>query len=190
MIYIGNGIYSDAGPKDYIMHYGVPGMKWGQHLFGRTWNAGTRYGKSVRKNIQNMTRRQVGVVKEGYKATKKIAKNPKKVFVEGNRRFGKYYAKKSRADQAKTKLGKALAGTIYGASGGTLRYSPEKQARNEKMLGKIGSGITKNKKKILAYNSPASAVLGTYARGSKNMAKKYKSTVDEGFDIIKRKYKR
>jgi hypothetical protein len=29
MIYIGNGIYSDASPNEYLEHYGVLGMKWG-----------------------------------------------------------------------------------------------------------------------------------------------------------------
>lgn len=31
MIYVGNGIYSDATPNEYIKHYGVLGMKWGVH---------------------------------------------------------------------------------------------------------------------------------------------------------------
>ena len=29
MIYLGNGMYSDVGPQDELMHYGVLGMKWG-----------------------------------------------------------------------------------------------------------------------------------------------------------------
>lgn len=35
MIYIGNGIYSDSTPNEYLQHYGVKGMKWGQHLFSK-----------------------------------------------------------------------------------------------------------------------------------------------------------
>lgn len=35
MIYIGNGIYSDSTPNEYLEHYGVKGMKWGQHLFSK-----------------------------------------------------------------------------------------------------------------------------------------------------------
>lgn len=29
MIYLGNGMYSDAGPSNELMHYGVLGMRWG-----------------------------------------------------------------------------------------------------------------------------------------------------------------
>lgn len=29
MIYLGNGMYSDSGPQDQLMHYGVLGMRWG-----------------------------------------------------------------------------------------------------------------------------------------------------------------
>ena len=29
MIYLGNGMYSESGPSDQLMHYGVLGMKWG-----------------------------------------------------------------------------------------------------------------------------------------------------------------
>lgn len=31
MIYLGNGMYSDSGSNDHLMHYGVLGMKWGVH---------------------------------------------------------------------------------------------------------------------------------------------------------------
>lgn len=29
MIYLGDGMYSNSGPDNYLMHYGVLGMRWG-----------------------------------------------------------------------------------------------------------------------------------------------------------------
>lgn len=51
MIYIGNGIYSDATPNEYLQHYGVIGMKWGvrrARQLGRSFvNANKRLAKNV-----------------------------------------------------------------------------------------------------------------------------------------------
>ena len=47
MIYLGNGIYSDSTPNEYLQHYGVKGMKWGQHLFSKD---PTYFGGQKKKN--------------------------------------------------------------------------------------------------------------------------------------------
>lgn len=46
MIYIGNGMYSDSGPNNYLQHYGRKGMKWGQHIFGDTDETAKKYNYS------------------------------------------------------------------------------------------------------------------------------------------------
>ena len=48
MIYIGNGMYSDSGPNNYLQHYGRKGMKWGQHIFGDEKENSPRYQKYLR----------------------------------------------------------------------------------------------------------------------------------------------
>lgn len=56
MIYIANGIYSDAGP-DYIVHSGRKGMKWYQHIFGEDKHStGRRKRRSVKQWMENKDR--------------------------------------------------------------------------------------------------------------------------------------
>lgn len=72
MIYIGNGIYSDANPNEYLAHYGVLGMKWGRHLFGRA-----REGYNmVRKNPRKVGRSFVNAHKKAYNTYKSMDKRP------------------------------------------------------------------------------------------------------------------
>lgn len=40
--------YYGYGPNDYLCHYGVQGMKWGQHLIISCWSGGlcwSSYGR-------------------------------------------------------------------------------------------------------------------------------------------------
>lgn len=101
MIYIGNGMYSDSG--EYLQHYGVLGMKWGQHLFGRARDAygsarnlyrkglrrtlnGTRTGRAARYAANNTrTGRAAQRVGRGIRNT-----NFKNVAKDAARYTGKY----------------------------------------------------------------------------------------------------
>lgn len=66
MIYIGNGIYSDATPNEYLQHYGVLGMKWG-----------VRKARQLGRSIYDAHRRSI----QGYRKAGRS-------FVNANKKVG------------------------------------------------------------------------------------------------------
>ena len=78
MIYLGNGMYSESGPSDQLMHYGVLGMKWGVRKARNVAYAQNDLEYRKRR-IQLANLRKAGVIsKEEYKKGKKTAKTTKK----------------------------------------------------------------------------------------------------------------
>lgn len=77
MIYIGNGIYSDSGPNDYLQHYGVVGMKWGVRK-ARSHIKNIYYGRlSKSKSIGDMRSAKLKY-REDMKNIREFAKQNKK----------------------------------------------------------------------------------------------------------------
>ena len=71
-------MYSDATPNEYLAHYGVLGMKWGRHLFGRARDgydvfrkSPRQFGRNAVNNYRNANKRIGGAAKT---AAKKIGK--------------------------------------------------------------------------------------------------------------------
>lgn len=77
MIYIGNGIYSDSGPNDYLQHYGVLGMKWGVHK-AKVHLRNIRYGRNSKAKSIGDIREATAKYKEDVKSIKEFAKKNKK----------------------------------------------------------------------------------------------------------------
>ena len=66
--------------NDELMHYGRKGMKWGEHIYRKEYEA-------------SETRRQVDSAKQEYKTAKKNYKTADKNYKDAKTEYGKRYAK-------------------------------------------------------------------------------------------------
>lgn len=132
MIYIGNGIYSDSGPNDYLQHYGVLGMKWGVHKAKnhlKLLRKARRFGESgyrTRENSQEANeqyKKELEEVKNFARSNKKngtkvkdienIARN--KAREEFGENYDRLYKKRQVAKGVtKGLLGLSAAGLVAG----------------------------------------------------------------------------
>lgn len=68
MIYLGNGMYSDAGST--LQHYGVLGMKWGVRKARQELNAHTRFVTNQMRRDNRSAYRSGDISKDQYKRNK------------------------------------------------------------------------------------------------------------------------
>ena len=85
MIYIGNGIYSEATPNEYLQHYGVIGMKWG-----------VRKARQHERNLYRYNRGQ-GMSRADAKAQYRANMQGVKQYAKANKRTGATTADISKA---------------------------------------------------------------------------------------------
>ena len=82
MIYLGNGMYSESGPNDQLMHYGVLGMRWGvrkaseQNTIHNSWRNRMAFDK-IRKMYKDGK-----ISKDVYKRAKKRMEAQAKDYAE------------------------------------------------------------------------------------------------------------
>ena len=134
MIYVGNGIYSDATPNEYLMHYGVIGMKWGVHR-------AKEHEKNIyRHNRANGMSRQAA--KQAYRdrmaGVKQFARNNHGTGLKSRDIYNRSreearntidnYDKKLKAQRRR----KAIAVGLGAAAAGTAAYSGYRLAKGLK----------------------------------------------------------
>lgn len=82
MIYLGNGMYSESGSNNQLMHYGVLGMRWGvrkaseQNTIHNNWRNGMAFDK-IRKMYKDGK-----ISKDVYKRAKKRMEAQAKDYAE------------------------------------------------------------------------------------------------------------
>lgn len=134
MIYVGNGIYSDATPNEYLMHYGVIGMKWGVHR-----------AREHEKNIYRHNRAN-GMSRQAAKQAYRDRMSGVKQFARENRGTGLHsrdISNRSREEARNTidnydrklkaqRRRKAIAVGLGAAAAGTAAYGGYRLAKSLK----------------------------------------------------------
>lgn len=80
MIYLGNGMYSDSGPSNELMHYGVQGMRWGHRKMQYRMPSHSYRHKPTQTGLdqQGLERRQAAAFKKAREHDG--TKNPFKIL--------------------------------------------------------------------------------------------------------------
>ena len=143
MIYIGNGIYSDATTNEYLQHYGVIGMKWG-----------VRKARQHERNLYRYNRGH-GMSKADAKAQYRANMQGVKQYAKANKRTGAKVGDISKAsyDRANSKISnydaklkaqkrrKAIAGALGAAAVGAAAYGVNKHRRGYKQWRQAGDTL-------------------------------------------------
>lgn len=161
MIYIGNGIYSTSGSNDYLIHYGVLGMRWGirkasQYEMDITRGKRAKNRKDYKSGLINKTTYKKNKkryakeysdamenVMQNARKYKKTDKNKEFIYEKSKRRASEVYddydKKISRRDFLNS-VSKSLAGASLAASGSSIgsRKISKKLSRG---LGVAGVGL-------------------------------------------------
>ena len=129
MIYIGNGIYSDATPNEYLQHYGVLGMKWGVHRarqHEKNLYYYDRYSRNMsRADAKEAYKKRMNAVKQRALSGKGTNKKVGYIYNPSRQRAKKYikdYDKK-REGQINNRLMTGTAAGITGFVAGTAAYN-------------------------------------------------------------------
>lgn len=99
MIYLGNGMYSDSGPQDQLMHYGVLGMRWGVRKAQKELQ---RYDDWTNTTKQTSARdlRRLGYMDEStYKRMTKQLKKDRKYHKKNNKQYRKKMIERYKANK-------------------------------------------------------------------------------------------
>lgn len=86
--------YSYVYP-DYLAHYGVQGMKWGQHLFGKVSTAASNH-KAKKAAIKNEQKKLIASYKTNDPSTR-LANSAARNYYKSVRSSSSYYAGKARS---------------------------------------------------------------------------------------------
>lgn len=172
MIYLGNGMYSDAGSSNELMHYGVLGMKWGVRKARGIANQMERYrATGIKQSLKSMYK-SGQISKEEYRRAK--IKN------KGNLKRGLRDNKQS-AKQLKAMLrGEIKAGKTKGIKARSLRDNAYASA--EKMM--PGFKNVEDRRKAMSRNALLFGTMGvaasspSYTKAYKDMSNNNRSNFD------------
>ena len=195
--------------SDYLMHYGVPGMKWG-HRKG-TYSVGGLYNRArARGDARNEKRWNTELARDSAKAASR-AKIAKQLDSKGHKKLASAFSKSSKIHKDWTKSDRIMADMYKKSKQSRLKKADaadkakadkkaQKQAKLDSMTPEQKKAyIRKQRLKRAAsrYNKKASKNQ-QYAKNSRewanvydNLAKKYKSKADSasGFGKhVKRAY--
>lgn len=149
MIYLGNGMYSDSGPNDELMHYGVIGMRWGHRKALREADSHTMLMRNRLMSEMRKKYRTGGITKDRYKRAKRMIKADARAQRARDRSYFKDEARRFRTDKAyreeykkkyKKRSDRALAirNELNKANPGFAELRKE-QAKNEGFKGALKS---------------------------------------------------
>lgn len=138
MIYIGNGIYSDASPNEYLEHYGVLGMKWGvrkarfheKNLYRHNRANGMSRGEAKDLYKKRMANVKDFANKNRYTSVK--ARDIQNKSREDARNAISNYDKKVRNQKIRKGIALGLAGAA--AAGGIYALKKHRSARKNTAL--------------------------------------------------------
>lgn len=148
MIYIGNGIYSEATPNEYLQHYGVIGMKWGVRKARQHERNLYRYNRGQgmsRADAKAQYRANMQGVKQYAKANKRTGATTADISKASYNRANSKIKNYDRVVRSQNKRKKIIAGLGAGAAalGGAALYNQyRKSARNTRDIarGKVIAG--------------------------------------------------
>lgn len=123
MIYIGNGIYSEATPNEYLQHYGVIGMKWGvrkARIHERNLYRHNRGNGMSRAEAKDLYKKRMAGVKSYARANRGTGMRARDIatnsYNEANKKISNYDAKLKAQKRRKIVAG-ALGAAALGAAG-------------------------------------------------------------------------
>ena len=146
MIYIGNGIYSDASPNEYLAHYGVLGMKWGVHKAKRhlqNIRGGAFVNAKTKQDIDDAEKRyqeDLNSVKEYARQNKKnkavkVSDIEKIAKDKARKHYGDSYDKMDRRMKVARGLNYGLTGAAAGLGAASLIKQGSQNRKWEKNHG-------------------------------------------------------
>jgi hypothetical protein len=134
MIYIGNGMYSDANPNEYLEHYGVLGMKWGIHRARIHEKNLYRYNRAngmSRQDAKAQYRSRMAGVKSYARKNLRTGMKARDIATNSYNKANKTiadYDKLRKNQKARKIFGAALGAAAAGAAGyGIYKYTKGKK---------------------------------------------------------------
>lgn len=170
--------------SDELMHYGVPGMKWGHRkarYYEVTGNS-SRIGSKNNGQMNTKIRRSKGAISNKNSKSQKTELTPEQ---------------KSARRKKALKIGAAVVGTALAAYGTykLAKYAQDKRQQaamkkaseyiDKNFLNKIGESNFTNGKKITYYADKAGTNISIGARGSKAIGQHNAKVVSTGRQIYK-----
>lgn len=171
----GGGVYLMYYSSDYLCHYGVLGMKWGQHIAAK-YNSLQNATRQFRKNSATKAETNRTLSGETKKSTRRTVMSERREAQERVKFYGgKNAASRAIAEEAERKrnvevlkgVGRTSVAAILGGSIGSSGYSTAAASA-------LASGIG-----AVAFGAVAVAYTGAKIANIKNRAKRQKAYTDD-----------